>query len=188
MANSEDSTKSIFDRTGVVCDWFGKEIGVSYRLTSVPDGFTDNISDADQSILEDGRFTGTMTIVSAMHRLLLCPVVLSLQSGRNLEITVNHMNGLTDEYGFITTALDRSDRVHKAQQIGAVDIQSLSLSHPQHRLPRRPARAAEASRPQWLRAGLRAFSVIRLDSRNSRDGASTADSQWQSVSHTSLAA
>ena len=104
MANSEDSTKSIFDRTGVVCDWFGKEIGVSYRLTLVPDGFTDDISDADQSTLEDGRFTGTMATISTVRTLSLCPVVLSLQSGRNLEITVNHMNRLTDEYGFITTA------------------------------------------------------------------------------------
>ena len=102
MANSEDSTKSIFDRTGVVCDWFGKEIGVSYRLTSVPDGFTDDISDADQSTLEDGRFTGTMATVSTVPTLLLCPLKAFgknlIQPARYVALEFNdHVGRIADE-------------------------------------------------------------------------------------------
>ena len=103
MAGSNDSANSDAEGTGVVCIWNGKEVGVRYRLDSVPDEFPDDRGGAAESSPDTGRFAGTLTTVTR-YRLLLSPAILSLESGRNLEITIHQKNGLTDEYRFVTSA------------------------------------------------------------------------------------
>ena len=100
---SDEPSTTAVEEDGIVCDWFGNEIGIRYRLTSVPKNYPDDIGDGETNDPDAGRFTGKISQIRPRGSLSLSPSILSLEDGRNLEITINHFDGLTREYEFITT-------------------------------------------------------------------------------------
>ncbi len=62
---SDEPSTTTVEEHGVVCDWFGNEIGVRYRLTSVPKNYPDDIGDGETNDPDAGRFTGKISQIRA---------------------------------------------------------------------------------------------------------------------------